>query len=101
MRSVLTPLTPAQRVALDWHLTAYDPSRTFDYICEQLRTEDKNVTVWEFLEGYPAEMLIDLIETLAAGIQDAVNKEKTNDQTYPGATWPFGQSLASASGRSY
>ncbi len=74
MSNVLTPLTPAQRVALDWHLTEYDHSRTFEYICEQIQTQSPDIMIWEFMESYPAELLIDLIETLAAEIQDAINK---------------------------
>jgi len=78
MSNVLTPLTPAQRIALDWHLTTYDPSRTFEYICDQIENEDTSILVWELMEGYPANQLVELIECLAAEVQDALNKEKTS-----------------------
>ncbi len=78
----MTSPTLAQKVALDWHLSAYNADQTFEHICDQILEQSDSVTIWEVLENYPPEQVLEWIETLAAEVQDAVNKEKANDQTH-------------------
>ena len=74
--NALTPLTTSQRIALEWHLSDYDRSRTFEYILDDVYNDRDTVTVWEPLSGQPGFQVAEWIECLESVVADAV-KEAT------------------------
>ena len=69
-------LTPAQRLALDWHLVDYDKTRTLDHICAQITEEDPSIKIWELMKGYTPPILVMMIEALASEAQDMLKNTR-------------------------
>ena len=51
----------SERFALNEHLSEFPDDKTFEEIIELILNEDESVIIWQPLENYPADDVIEII----------------------------------------
>lgn len=66
----------SERFALNEHLSEFPDDKTYKEILQLILDDDLSITIWEPLENYPLENVINIIESTKNHFE-IVNKGKT------------------------
>ena len=63
----------AERFALNQWLFEHPEDATYDEVLKMIHQEDERVTVWEKLEGYPNDVIVDTIEDTKLAVEQMLD----------------------------